>query len=409
MHVLDENRLSYDPYNVEIDADPYPAYNRLRDEAPLYYNETLDFWALSRFADVEAALRDVENLSSAKGDILEVVKAEPAMPLGVFINEDPPLHTVHRLLVSRAFTPRKLQAIENQVRAFCAACLDPLTDGERFDFTLDLGAEMPMRVVGILVGIPDSLQRTVRSVASRRLRNRPGEPLPVSKDNYFNGNMFREYVEWRAQNPSDDLVTELLHVEFKDVSGAVRRLSTDELLVFLGVIANAGTETVGRLFGWLGKLLGEHPDQRRELVGDPSLIPGAVEEVLRFEPPVHHIARYVANDVEYQGRTVPAGNALLLMAGSANRDERRFDDPERFDIHRNANHLSLGRGMHFCLGASLARLEGRVALEEILNRWPDWTIDMDNAVRAPTATVRGWDSMPAIVGRGTRGFGQAGP
>ena len=398
MPVLDENRLSYDPYDVEIDADPYPTYKRLRDEAPLYYNEKFGFWALSRFADVEAALRDIGNLSSAKGDILEVVKAEPVMPLGVFINEDPPLHTVHRLLVSRAFTPKKMKAIESQVRAFCAACLDPLIGGDRFDFTLDLGAEMPMRVIGILVGIPESLQRSVRNVAGRRLRNKPGEPLPVSKDNYFNGNMFRDYVEWRGRNPSDDLVTELLHVEFEDVSGAIRRLSTEELLVFLGVIANAGTETVGRLFGWLGKLLGDHPDQRRQLAEDPSLIPGAVEEVLRFEPPVHHIARYVANDVDYQGQIVPAGSALLLMAGSANRDERKFDDPDRFDVHRNANHLSFGRGTHFCLGASLARLEGRVALEEILKRWPDWTIDLGNAVRAPTATVRGWESMPAILG-----------
>lgn len=398
MPVLDENQLSYDPYDVEIDADPYPTYRRLRDEAPLYYNEKFGFWGLSRFADVEAALRDVANLSSAKGDILEVVKADPVMPLGVFINEDPPLHTVHRLLVSRAFTPRKLKAIEDQVRAFSAACLDPLIGGDRFDFTLDLGAEMPMRVIGILVGIPESLQRSVRKVAGRRLRNKPGEPLPVSKDNYFNGNMFRDYVEWRGRNPSDDLVTELLHVEFEDVSGTIRRLSTEELLVFLGVIANAGTETVGRLFGWLGKLLGDHPDQRRELAQDPSLIPGAVEEVLRFEPPVHNIARYVANDVEYQGQVVPAGSALLLMAGSANRDERKFDDPDRFDIHRNANHLSFGRGTHFCLGASLARLEGRVALEEILKRWPDWTIDLGNAVRAPTATVRGWESMPAILG-----------
>lgn len=398
MQVLGDSRLSYDPYNVEIDLDPYPTYKRLRDEAPLYYNEKFDFWALSRFADVEAALRDVDNLSSAKGDILEVVKAEPVMPLGVFINEDPPLHTVHRLLVSRAFTPRKMNAIEDQIRSFCAACLDPLVGGDHFDFTLDLGAEMPMRVVGILVGIPDSLQRSVRAVAGRRLRNKPGEPLPVSKDNYFNGNMFREYVEWREQNPSDDLVTELLRVEFEDVSGIVRRLSSDELLVFLGVIANAGTETVGRLFGWLGKLLGEHPDQRRQLAEDPSLVPGAVEEVLRFEPPVQNIARCVANDVEYQRQNVPAGSALLLMSGSANRDERRFDNPDTFNIHRNANHLSFGRGTHFCLGASLARLEGRVALEEILNRWPDWTIDLDNAVRAPTATVRGWDSMPAILG-----------
>lgn len=398
MHAVTEGHISYDPYNVEIDADPYPTYRRLRDESPLYYNERFDFWALSRFTDVDDALRDIDNLSSAKGDILEVVKAEPVMPPGVFINEDPPLHTMHRLLVSRAFTPRKMQAIEDQVRAFCAACLDPLSSGDRFDFTVDLGAQMPMRVIGMLVGMPDSLQRSVRKIAGQRLRNKPGEPLPVSKHNYFNGNMFREYVQWREQNPSDDLVTELLAAEFRDIDGEMRRLSPDELLVLLGVIANAGTETVGRLFGWIGKLLGEHADQRRQLVEDPDLIAGAVEEVLRFEPPVHNIARYVAKDVEYHGQKVPAGSALLLTTGSANRDERRIENPDLFDIHRSVNHLAFGRGTHFCLGASLARLEGRVALEEILKRWPDWTVDLDNAVRAPTATVRGWDSMPTILG-----------
>lgn len=398
MHALTEGQISYDPYNVEIDADPYPTYRRLRDESPLYYNERFDFWALSRFTDVDDALRDIDNLSSAKGDILEVVKAEPVMPAGVFINEDPPLHTMHRLLVSRAFTPRKMKAIEDQVRAFCAACLDPLSSGDRLDFTVDLGAQMPMRVIGMLVGMPDSLQRSVRKVAGQRLRNKPGEPLPVSKDNYFNGNMFRDYVQWREQNPSDDLVTELLAAEFRDVNDEVRRLSTEELLVLLGVIANAGTETVGRLFGWLGKLLGEHPDQRRQLVENTDLIASAVEEVLRFEPPVHNIARYVAKDVEYHGHTVPAGSSLLLMTGAANRDERRIENPDRFDIQRSVNHLAFGRGTHFCLGASLARLEGRVALEEILKRWPDWTVDMDSAVRAPTATVRGWDSMPTILG-----------
>lgn len=156
MHALTEGQISYDPYNVEIDADPYPTYRRLRDESPLYYNERFDFWALSRFTDVDDALRDIDNLSSAKGDILEVVKAEPVMPAGVFINEDPPLHTMHRLLVSRAFTPRKMKAIEDQVRAFCAACLDPLSSGDRLDFTVDLGAQMPMRVIGMLVGMPDS-------------------------------------------------------------------------------------------------------------------------------------------------------------------------------------------------------------------------------------------------------------
>lgn len=255
-----------------------------------------------------------------------------------------------------------------------------------------------MRVIGMLVGMPDELQRSVRKVAGARLRNKPGEPLPVKKDNYFNGNMFRDYVAWRKDNPADDLVTELLNVEFDDIDGQKRKLRDEELLVFLGVIANAGTETVGRLFGWLGKMLADHPDARRELAADPSLIPGAIEEILRMEPPVHNIARYVVKDVMYHGETVPAGSALLLMAGAANRDERRFADPEVFDIRRNPNHLTFGRGAHFCLGTSLARIEGRIALEEILKRWPDWTIDESNAVRAPTATVRGWDSMPAIVG-----------
>lgn len=390
------NELSYDPYDVEIDADPYPVYRRLRDEAPLYYNERLDFWGLSRFADVEAALKDWTRLSSAKGDILEVVKADPVMPPGVFINEDPPLHTVHRALVSRAFTPKRMKALEDKIRAFCAACLDPFVGEERFDFVRDLGAELPMRAIGMLVGIPDAEQPKVRDHAQRTLRNKPGQPLRVTKDRYFDGSSYAEYVEWREDNPSDDLITELLHVEFEDVTGAVRRLTKEELLIFLAVIAGAGVETTGRLFGWMGKVLWEHPDQRRQLEKDRSLIPGAVDELLRYEPPGPHVARYVAEDVEYHGRTVPAESALLLMVASANRDERRFDEPDRFDIHRRGpSHVTFGYGAHYCLGAALARLEGRIALDEVLNRFPEWEIDMSGARRAPTSTVRGWDAMPA--------------
>ncbi|MDQ1432749.1 MAG: hypothetical protein QOF40_3351 [Actinomycetota bacterium] len=396
---MGESDLYYDPYDVEIDLDPYPTYRRLRDEAPLYYNERFDFWGLSRYADVEAALKDFTRLSSAKGDILEVVKADPVMPPGVFINEDPPLHTVHRALVSRAFTSKKMAALEAQVRAFCAACLDPLVGSDRFDFVLDLGAELPMRTIGMLVGIPDADQPSVRAQAQRVLRNKPGEPLPVKKDRYFDGNMFAEYVEWREQNPSDDLITELLNVEFEDVSGTRRRLTKAEILIFLAVIAGAGVETTGRLFGWMGKVLAEHPEQRRALTDDRSLIPNAIEELLRYEPPGPHVARYVATDVEYHGQTVPAGSAMLLMLASANRDERRFDDPDRFDVRRTiGQHATFGYGTHFCLGAALARLEGRIALDEVLQRFPDWDVDLEHARRAPTSTVRGWDSMPAILG-----------
>jgi cytochrome P450 len=392
--------LYYDPWNVEIDLDPYPVYRRLRDEAPLYYNERHDFWGVSRYADVEAALKDPNRLSSAKGDILEVVKTDPVMPPGVFINEDPPLHTIHRALVSRAFTPKKMRALEGKVRAFCVACLDRLVGDGRFDFVLDLGRELPMRTIGMLAGIPDADQPSVRAQAHRVLRNEPGKPLPVDKDHYFDGDMFTEYVSWRQQNPSDDLVTELLAVEFEDETGTTRRLTEQELLIFLAVVAGAGVETTGRLFGWMGKVLAEHPDQRKELVNDHALIPGAIEELLRFEPPGPHVARYVAaEDVRFQGGQVPAGSALLVMLASANRDERHFYDPDCFDIHRKpGGHLTFGRGAHFCLGAPLARLEGRIALEEVLKRFPEWQVDLDNARRSRTSTVRGWDSMPAAVG-----------
>jgi cytochrome P450 len=390
----------YDPWDTEIDLDPYPTYRRLRDEAPVYYNERHDFWGVSRYADVEAALKDPTGLSSAKGDILEVVKADPVMPPGVFINEDPPLHTIHRALVSRAFTPKKMRALEGKVRAFCAACLDPLVGEQGFDFVLDLGRELPMRTIGMLAGIPDADQPSVRAQAHRVLRNEPGKPLPVDKDHYFDGDMFTEYVSWRETNPSDDLITELLGVEFEDQTGTTRRLTKPELLIFLAVVAGAGVETTGRLFGWMGKVLAEHPEQRKELVNDHSLIPGAIEELLRFEPPGPHVARYVAaEDVRFQDRTVPKGSALLVMLASANRDERHFDDPDRFDIHRKpGGHLTFGRGAHFCVGAPLARLEGRIALEEVLKRFPEWQVDLEIARRSRTSTVRGWDSMPATIG-----------
>jgi len=392
------SELYYDPWDIEIDLDPYPVYRRLRDEAPIYYNERYDFWGISRYTDVDAALRDPHRLSSAKGVILEVVKADPVMPPGVFINEDPPLHTIHRALVSRAFMPKKMKALEDKVRAFCAACLDPLVGSQSLDFVVDLGAELPMRTIGMLVGIPDADQPTVRAQAHRVLRNKPGEPLPVKKDHYFDGDMFTDYVKWRKKNPSDDLITELLSVEFEDESGTTRRLRTNELLIFLAVIAGAGVETTGRLFGWMGKVLAEHPDQRQELVEDRSLIPSAIEELLRYEPPGPHVARYVTEDITFHDQMVPAGSAVLLMLASANRDERHFDGPDRFDIHRKAaGHLTFGRGAHFCLGAPLARLEGRIALDEVLNRFPKWDVDIDNARRSRTSTVRGWDSMPAII------------
>ena len=391
--------LYYDQWDVEIEADPYPVYRRLRDEAPLYHNEAHDFWVLSRFADVEAALKDHGRLSSAKGDLLEVIKADPLMPPMVFINEDPPAHTIHRRLASRMFTPRRVGELEDKVRAFCTAALDPLVGCDEFDFVQDFGAELPMRTIGMLVGLPDSDQPALRSQAQRNLRNAPGTPLKVNKDHYFDGEMFREYVDWRAAHPSDDLITDLLTVEFDDEHGVHRRLTKEEILIFMAVVAGAGVDTTSRMFGWMGKLVGEHPDQRRALVADPALIPNAVEELIRIEPPGPRVARYVTTEVEFHGRTVPAGAVIVLLLASANHDEREFSDPERFDIHRRiGHHLAFGYGAHVCIGAALARLEARVALEEVLRRFPDWEPDMERAVRARSSTVRGWHSLPVRVG-----------
>ncbi len=387
--------VSYDPYDVGVNADPYPVFRRLREESPLYYNAQYDFFAVSRYDDVERGLKDRETYISGRGAVLEIIKADIEMPPGVFIFEDPPIHTVHRGLLSRVFTPKKMNALEPLVREFCAASLDPLVGTGRFDFVADLGAQMPMRVIGMLLGIPEQDQEAIRDHTDASLRTEAGEPMQTSLDDALSGSLFADYIEWRAEHPSDDLMTELLNAEFVDETGTTRRLTREEILTYVSVIAGAGNETTTRLIGWAGKVLAEHPDQRRELAGDLSLVPNAIEELLRFEPPAPHVARYVARDVEHYGRTVPEGSVMLFLVGAANRDDRRFEDGDRFDIHRKVGqHLTFGFGTHFCLGAALARLEGRVALEEVLKRFPEWDLDLDNAKLSPTSTVRGWETLP---------------
>ena len=209
--------------------------------------------------------------------------------------------------------------------------------------------------------------------------------------------LFAEYIDWRADHPSDDVMTQLLNAEIDD-GGALRPLSRTEVLTYTSMIAGAGNETTTRLVGFIGQLLGEHPDQRAELADDFSVIPRAIEEVLRYQAPSPVQARYVAHDTECRGETIPEGSVMLLLNGSANRDERHFPDAERFDIHRGANHLSFGQGLHFCLGSALARVQARVALEEILTRWPEWQVDYDSAEMAHTSSVRGWGKLPVVVG-----------
>jgi cytochrome P450 len=389
----------YDPYDVNITANPYPIFARLREEAPLYYNERYNFWALSRHTDVEAALANWETFSNSRSDILELIQSKFPMPPGVMMFEDPPTHTMLRGVMSRVFTPRRMAAIEDQIRAYCVRCLDPLVGSESFDIIAELASMMPMRVIGMLLGIPEDEQIGVRDANDANLRTKAGRPMKVADpDAIADGRIYADYVDWRAKNPSDDLMTALLNVEFEDAHGVTRKLTRKEILHYTQVVAGAGNETTGRLIGWLAKVLAEHPDQRREIAADRSLLNRTVDETLRFEPTGPHVARYTIRDFEAYGTTVPAGSAMLLLFGSANRDPLRYNDPDTFDIHRdNISHLTFGKGVHYCLGANLARIEGRVALDELLNRWPEWEIDYDSLKLAPTSTVRGWERLRIVV------------
>ncbi|WP_420639739.1 cytochrome P450 [Candidatus Poriferisocius sp.] len=391
----------YDPYDFDIDADPYPVWKQLRDHHPLYYNDRHDFYAVTRWDDVEAGLKNHEVYLSSHGTLLEMIKADMEMPPGMVIFDDPPSHTVYRGLLSRVFTPKRMNAIEPQVRRYCAEMLDSLAGRTRFDIIEELGAKMPMRVIGMLLGIPEEDQQALRDKSDAGLRLDRGD-MDAAVHNMSNSAAegdFGEYLDWRKDNPSDDVMTQLVHAEFTDHTGERRNLTRDEILGYVMLLAGAGNETTTRLIGWTVKTLAEYPDQRRELVDDRSLIPNAIEEMLRYEAPSPTQARYVATDVEVHGQVVPEGSAMLFVDGSANRDERKWGPTaDRLDIHREiGHHLSFGYGLHFCLGAALARLEGRVALDEILSRFPEWSVDFEASERAHTSSVRGWDKLTINV------------
>jgi cytochrome P450 len=387
----------YDPFDFAIDDDPYPVWKRLRDEAPLYWNDEYKFYALSRYADVAPALTDWRTYRSDRGTIPEVIFSGMPIPPGIILFEDPPIHDLHRRLLARVFTRRRMAAVEPLVRSFCAAALDELADRSEFDVIADLGALLPMRTIGYLLGIPESAQEGLRDNTDRILTLEDGELTEFAPDAFQHTNdLIADYIDWRVEHPSDDLMTALLNAEIEE-DGTRRRLTRTEVLTYTNTIAGAGNETTARLIGFMTQLLAEYPDQLAAVAADRSLVSNVVEETLRFESPSPVQARWVAQDVEIHGRTVPQGSVMLLLNGSANRDERKFQDGGRFDIHRASTHLGFGHGLHLCLGAALARLEGQVALDEMLKRWTHWSVDRSRAERAHTSSVRGWAKLPIHV------------
>ncbi|HAC81729.1 MAG: cytochrome P450 [Candidatus Binatia bacterium] len=394
------SELYYDPYDYAIDANPHPVWQRLREEAPLYYNEKLDFYALSRFDDVWDASIDHDTFSSAHGTVLEVISDNVNYgPMMIWL--DPPDHTQLRKLVGRAFTPRRIRSLEERIRELSADYLDPLVEQGRFDFVEDFGARLPVMVIGALLGLPADQQEQVRAWTDSLLHIEPGETqLNVNSQDASKNlrDLFQREITARRKAPRDDLMSDLLASEIELPDGKRRRLNDEELHAFVALLSGAGNETVARLLGWAGVVLAQYPEQRERLIEDPSLIPNGIEELLRYEAPSPIQARYVTRPIVLHGQEVPAGSKMALMTGSAGRDPREYPDPDTFDVGRSfSRHVAFGFGIHFCLGASLARMEGRVALEEALRRFPRWEIDEGGLEMVHTSTVRGYSRVPVSI------------
>ena len=391
--------IYWDPYDSEIDDNPHPIWKRMRTETPVYRNDRFDFWALSRFEDIEKASKDTATFSSTHGTVLEMMG--PGMiGSNQMIFMDPPEHTMYRSLVSRAFTPRRMALLDDYVRDVCAELLDGLAGRSEFDYVQEFATQVPSMVISRLVGVPESEREEQRENIDTMFHIDPEQGM-INDIAFMARIRVHEYlmdlVHRHRETPDefgDDMIKVLLGAEVTGEDGELRSLNDDELVQFTLLLYVAGTETVMRLLGNAAVVLAQHPEQRAELVADPSLTPNAVEELLRYEAPSPVNGRWVLKDVELHGTKIPAGSKVLLLTGSAGRDADAFSDADAFDIHRNIKkHVTFGYGIHFCLGASLARTEGRIAIEETLKRLPNWEIVDGKTVRQHTSTVRGYSEV----------------
>jgi cytochrome P450 len=384
--------MEYDPFSYEIDHDPYPVYRWMRDRAPAYRNERLDFFALTRFQDNLDAFLDPATYSSAWGTSLEFMDG-PKDELGFMIFMDAPRHTRYRKLVSKAFTLGRVRALEPLIRGVAARHLDALVGRARFDVVREFTAKLPMDVISTLLGIPEADRAEVQRKSNLMLHREPGDPMPTSEAIRASLELipyWNEQIAERRRHPKDDLMTDLVQVEVDDDHGVSQCLTEEEIRSFFMLLATAGNETVTKLLATTFLELANHPDQRRILVAEPQWIANAVEETLRFDPPSQYQGRVTTRPVTLHGVRIPEHGRVLLINGATGRDERRFAEPDRYDVRRTVDlHLGFGYGRHFCLGASLARLESRIALEEFLRRWPEYGVPADGIERMHSSNVRG--------------------
>ena len=390
--------VAYDPYAAENVRDPYPAFRRLRDEAPVYHNAEMNFWALSRYEDVCAAHRDAGRFVSGEG--ITVEGAEKGMPL--LILRDPPDHSWHKGLVTKVFTPGRMAGLEPFIRRTAVALLDALEGCEEVDFVHDFTVELPLEVICELIDIPRENRRELHARANAPLLR--GDDLDPQAAETARTEQFRFFyglAVGRRAKPRDDVITRLIDTEVTDEAGGLRRLDDTEIATHFIELATAGHETVAKALASGLIALHAFPDQRARLQADPSLIPAAVEELLRYDPPSQMQGRTTSEDVTLHGVTIPAGSRTMLLTASATRDERAFPEADRYDVGRNLDQRSIyfGYGIHKCLGIHLARLEMRIALEELFRRYPDYQVDPSRSRRPVLTNLRGVANLQMRPGR----------
>lgn len=393
--------MLYDPYSRAVQEDPFPTYRHFLEHEPCAYNPKMDFYALFRFEDVWEATLDWKTYSSSLGPSLENRGQFPGELFSI-IGMDPPRHTRFRNLVSRGFTPKRIAALEDEVRGLAAYYLEPLRGEKRFDLQQAFSVKLPMDVISVLIGIPEADRDWYRHTVDRGLERDPDTGQP-SLENIGMLGKSRAYVldllAERRKHPREDLISVIAEAEYTEPDGRARRLTDDEVAAFTTLLAAAGAETTAKLIGNMVVYLFRHPDQRRWVFEDAAArLPGAIEEVLRYDAPSQFQGRVATREVAVHGVTIPEGARVALVTGAACRDPREFPDPDRLDVRREpARALYFGYGQHVCIGKSLARLETRVALEELARRWPEWQVDEAGLTRTYQAHVRGFQNVPLVA------------
>jgi cytochrome P450 len=399
----DTGQLYWDPFDWKLHEDPHPVWRRMREEAPLYRNDKYDFWALTRFDDVLGVLLDWRTYSSSRGPSIETIRMSELNEFvaGSVICEDPPMHDLHRQLLIRAFTPRAVAQIEERVRGFAQELLDKRIGSGAFDFVDDYGGRVPGMVIAAMLGTPDSDVAEILHLSEEQISSGddPSDTTHFEEITNQLGEYFMGHVKARRKNPTDDIMSALVTMEFTDEHGVTRKLTDLEACAYIQLLSAAGNDTTARFSGWAGATLAQFPAERAKLVENAGLIPNGVEEILRYEPPAMALARVVMKDVTWYDQVVPAGSVVMIVQASTGRDQRQFPNPDVVDVNRKIErHLSFGFGVHVCMGAPLARMQGRIIVEEMLKRFPEWDVEWDTTEIVHTGSnIRGYKKLPIVL------------